>query len=75
MCASYAILLIYAIDKAGVYMLSKFLNSSKAYADQQEQLEAEALLAARLAYKHNLASTSDITLLVEAVLAEAQQGG
>lgn len=69
MCASYAILLIYAIDKAGVYMLSKFLNSSKAYADQQEQLEAHELRVAKLAYKHGLATPSQVALLLEAVKA------
>lgn len=42
------------------------------YAEQQEIQEAQALLAARLAYKHGLASSSEIRLLLEAILAEGQ---
>lgn len=61
--------------RMGAVMLSvrALMAHLKAYAAAQEQQEQQALMLAMLAYKHGLASSAEIALLLEAILAEAQQ--
>lgn len=72
MLDSADILMISLSIELGLHALIAHLKASAARQEQQEQA---ALQLAMLAYKHGIATDRDVALLIEAVLAEAQQGG
>ena len=53
--------------------MKALLDYFKKYAAEQERYEMQELMLAQLAYKHGLASSAEIALLLEAILADAQQ--
>lgn len=52
-------------------LIKRLLNNMALHAAREEVLEAQALIQARLANKHGLASQQDIELICAAVIASA----
>jgi len=52
-------------------LIRQAVQRMQLHAAREEVLEAQALLAARLAFKHGLASEQDIDLICAAVIASA----
>jgi len=52
-------------------LIKRLLNHIQLHAAKEEVLEAQALIQARLANKHSLASRQDTDLICEVVIANA----
>jgi hypothetical protein len=52
-------------------LIRQAVNNTHLHASREEVLEAQALIQARLAFKHGLASQKDLDLICAAVIANA----